>query len=246
MVKVSYKDVIILLLVVSQVFLIFHIVTSKDDNSPGDSYFYLNDDNGNRELRDVKVNTSKNFSEDNITDNRSEYRELKDSNSVNEGYNSVNNRSSYRGINNFSINERYNNNTWYSRKNTSVKNVSLNELFLDLSYSNVIPISENGKKGIVKIYKKDGRIIYFDVRNYKLELDNPRNLNVSKEKRLFKYGIYYRYKYTVQYGNNTSEDYCYYRKVGNYHIIMGFDKEDEFVRDMWLRWNEYIESVLYQ
>jgi len=236
MVKVSYKDVIILLLVVSQILLIFHIIMSKGDNDSQDSYFlsrdnlsgYMEDDvKGDRWVRDINVNNSNNSSEayNNITDNRS----------------------GYSGVNNYNVSEMYNNSILHPRKNTyTVKNVSLNELFLDLHYSNVIKISENGKKGIVKTYEKDGRVINFDVRNYKPDLDNPRYVKVSKERKPFKYGVYYRYKYILQYENNTSVNYCYYREVGNYHIIMGFDKEDEFVRDMWLRWNEYIESTLYQ
>jgi len=256
MVKVSYKDVIIILLVVSQMFLIFHIMFKGEDN-PGGNYFLnlskdnlsncLEDDvNEGRELEVVKVNNSKNFSKEyNVTDNRVEYSEINVSNSMNEKYIDIDNRF-YKEMNNSkSVNGTYNN-TWYPRKNICVKNVSLNELFLDLPYSKVIKISENGKKGIVKIYEKDGRVVNFDVRNYKPNLDNPRYVKVSKERRPFKYGIYYRYKYTVQYKNNTSVNYCYYREVGNYHIIMGFDREDKFIKDMWLRWNEYIEGVLYQ
>jgi len=212
------------------------------ENVKGDEWS-TNDETNNT------INISETY-DNNKRDSGLEHIEVNSSNNTNETYGSiVDNSSSYYRINNsHSISDTYDNNTQYSRKNTyTMKNVSLNKLFIDLSYSNVISISEKGKEGIVKTYKKDGRVINFDVRNYKPELDNPRYVNVSKEKRPFKYGIYYRYKYTAQYENNTLVSYCYYRKVGNYHIIMGFfDKEDEFVRDMWLRWNEYIESILYQ
>lgn len=129
------------------------------------------------------------------------------------------------------------------KNNKLVKNIPLEKLFMDLPYSNVIEISENGKEGIIKTYKKDGIVINFDVRNYKPNLDNPRYVNVSKEKKFFQYGIYYKYTYIVQYNNITSISYCYYRNIGKYHIIMGFNREDESVRDMWLRWNEYIENL---
>lgn len=241
MVNVHYKDIVILLLVVSQILLIFQIISKTDDNTCEDNYLSSGDSSGDNVkghivLRDTGINNSINISEVHISilDNRSEHREVNDSNDTKE----MDSRSSY--------NETYNNNTWYPTKNIStVKNISLNKLFLDLPYySKVISISEKGNEGIIKIYEKDGRIINFDVRNYKPNLDNPRYVNVSKERKSFKYGIYYKYIYTVQYDNIISVDYCYYREIGGYHIIMGFDKEDEFIKDIWLRWNGYIENII--
>jgi len=204
--KVSYKDIIIIILLFSQITLIFHIL-SKSDNPGNDNFLNLEG-----------IDNFSNLSEmENIV--------------LEETIPKVDNTTIY-------------NNTPTSREEKHpVRNISLEDLFLDLPYSNVIRVSEGKGRGIVKIYEKDGRRISFDVRDYKPNLDNPRFLKVLKERRPFRYGIYYSYKYISQYGNNTSVDYCYYREVGRYHIIMGFDREDEFVREMWLRWNEYIESI---
>jgi len=219
-VKVSYKDVVILILLVSQIVLVFHI-TSKTDNNPD----YLVVDN----IEDVEVDTLNNtLYNSNVNSNFTKEEDIDD------------NRSPYTGINNSDIPP------YPKRDNSTIRHLSLDQLFLDLSYSNVttpLHTVENGE-GIIKTYRKDGRTINFDVRNYKINLDNPPwYLKVLKEKRPFKYGIYYKYTYIRRAGNNTSVNYCYYRSIGDYHIIMGFDKEDDFVRDMWLRWNEHIESI---
>ncbi|MBW9224022.1 hypothetical protein KKP90_05560 [Methanothermococcus sp. SCGC AD-155-E23] len=204
--RLSYKDVIILILLFSQILLVFHMV-SKSDNSKNN---FLNSS-----LEEI--------------DNSSNLAEMESTDAV-EMKPEVNNTKVYNA-------------TLPREEKHPVRNISLEDLFLDLPYSRVIRVSEGDGKGIIKVYEKNGRVINFDVRDYKPNLDNPRYLKVLKERRPFRYGIYYSYKYICQYGNNTSVDYCYYREVGRYHIIMGFDREDEFVREMWLRWNEYIESL---
>ena len=115
---------------------------------------------------------------------------------------------------------------------------------MDLKYSNVIPISDEQGQGIIKTYSNENTI-NFDIRTYKINLDNPEYLTVSKEILHFKYGTYYKYTYIPKY-TNTTESYCYYRKIGNYHIIMGFKREDKYIENMWLRWNEYINKVLFE
>ena len=123
------------------------------------------------------------------------------------------------------------------------KNIPLDDLFMDLSYSNVIDISEGYKKGKIKTYIKNGHTINFDVRNYKPNLDNPEYIKVSKTEMHFKYGDYYKYTYTSEYANSTPISYCYYRKIGKYHITMGFNEANKDTSEMWLKWNEYIYNL---
>jgi len=229
--KISYKDFLILLLVITQIFLIFHIVFKIENNHLYNSY---STNNLSDTKEDVRKHDMLNVGRNNNTNNSSE---KPNSNILN-----------ITRANNLHFTEDLNSSVLYhTRKNDStVKNISLSKFFMDLPYSNTIRISEEGKEGIIKTYTEDGRIINFDVRNYKPNLDNPRYVKVSKEIRSFKYGVYYKYTFTVQYNNITSVSYCYYRRVGKYYIIMEFNKEDEFVKDMWLRWNEYIENLLYQ
>jgi hypothetical protein len=123
------------------------------------------------------------------------------------------------------------------------KNIPLDDLFMDLPYSNVIDISEGYKKGKIKTYIKNGHTINFDVRNYKPNLDNPEYIKVSKTELHFKYGDYYKYTYTSEYANSTPISYCYYRKIGKYHITMGFNETNKDTSEMWLKWNEYIYNL---
>jgi hypothetical protein len=123
------------------------------------------------------------------------------------------------------------------------KNVPLDDLFMDLPYSNVLDISEGYKKGKIKTYIKNGNVINFDVRNYKPNLDNPEYIKVSKTELHFKYGNYYKYTYSSEYENSTPISYCYYRKIGNYHITMGFSEVNKDTSEMWLKWNEYIYNL---
>ena len=123
------------------------------------------------------------------------------------------------------------------------KDIPLDDLFMDLSYSNVIDISEGYKKGKIKTYIKNGHTINFDVRNYKPNLDNPEYIKVSKTELHFKYGDYYKYTYTSEYANSTPISYCYYRKIGKYHITMGFNETNKDTSEMWLKWNEYIYNL---
>ena len=123
------------------------------------------------------------------------------------------------------------------------KNVPLDDLFMDLPYSNVLDISEGYKKGKIKTYIKNGNVINFDVRNYKPNLDNPEYIKVSKTELHFKYGDYYKYTYTSEYANSTPISYCYYRKIGKYHITMGFNEANKDTSEMWLKWNEYIYNL---
>ncbi|AEH06708.1 hypothetical protein [Methanothermococcus okinawensis] len=170
---------------------------------------------------------------------------------------SVNNCSSYKGellINNITNTNNYTNNSiGYEYNNTSNNNsnyyvdysktVALDDLFMDLPYSNAIDISEGNKKGEIKTYIKNSIKINFDVRNYKPNLDNPEYIKVSKTKLHFKYGNYYKYTYTSEYANSTKISYCYYRNIGNYHITMGFNETNECINNMWLKWNEYIYNL---
>ncbi len=123
------------------------------------------------------------------------------------------------------------------------KNIPLDDLFMDLPYSNVIDISEGYKKGKIKTYIKNGITINFDVRNYKPNLDNPEYVKVSKTKIHNKYGDYYKYTYTSEYKNSTLLSYCYYKKIGNYHIIMEFSKVNKDIDEIWLKWNKHIYNL---
>ena len=253
--KISYKDILIVFLIVTQLFLVFYIVFKTED-SHTDNTYSLNNLSNDR-LKDVKTNnfecisynTSNKFNSSTLNNTKTDNSNY----TVKESNNSITNsttpqHSRVDNLNN-SVSEDLNISISYfeNQKNNypNIKNITLSELFMNLPYSNVIKISEEGE-GIVKTYTNDGYIINFDVRNYKPNLDNPRYAKVLKETRQFQYGTYYKYTYTIQYDNITSVSYCYYRRVGKYHIIMGFNKEDDFTREMWLRWNQHINNLMYQ
>ncbi|WP_292460895.1 hypothetical protein [Methanothermococcus sp.] len=217
----SSKDIIILILLSIILLLGGYVAFDKFHTTNNDQNINLNNLNYNNSNTSINSYSSYNGEEltppnNSITTYSMEYN--------NTATNSNNSNISYYYVN-------------YS------KNVPLDKLFMDLPYSNVIDISEGYKEGKIKTYIKNGIKINFDVRNYKPNLDNPEYIKVSKTELHFKYGDYYKYTYTSEYANSTAVSYCYYRKIGNYHITMGFSEVNKDTTNMWLKWNEYIYNL---
>ena len=236
----KYKDILIVLLTLALLLLGSYVIIDNIQNNNHDTKYTQYKDNKSNLNSAEKDNLSNDGS------NRSLFSNSTTTKNKESEYNLTNNGNL---LNNSNDNPNaYNNTTNYSNSvenyNYPIKNVPISKLFMDLKYSNVIPISDEQGQGIIKTYNNENTI-NFDIRTYKPNLDNPEYLTVSKEILHFKYGTYCKYTYTPKY-TNTTESYCYYRKIGNYHIIMGFKKEDKFIRDMWLKWNEHINSVLFE
>ena len=259
--KESYKDILIVLLTLALLLLGSYVIISNiqsNNHNTKDTQFKENLSN----LKDTEKNNLSNYS--NISHNRSlffnsttvENKESRDNltnngSLLNNSSSTLNNHDIYNNSTTLNNHEAHNTTNYTANYSDSMKNygysarnVPISELFMNLKYSNVMPISEKQGQGIIKTYNNDNTI-NFDIRTYKINLDNPEYLTVSKEILHFKYGTYCKYTYTPKY-TNTTESYCYYRKIGNYHIIMGFKKEDKYIRDMWLKWNEHINSVLFE
>lgn len=247
--KETYKDILIVILTLALLLLSSYVIIDTiQNNNQGTKDTQFKEDGLN--LKNTEKDNQSNYI--NITHNRSLFFNSTDEKNKKIEYNLTNNESLLNN-NNATLNnhEAHNSATNYSANysdpiknhNYPIKTVPISKLFMNLKYSNVIPVSDEQGQGIIKIYNNEDTI-YFDVRTYKINLDDPEYLTVSREILHFKYGTYYKYTYTPKY-TNTTESCCYYRKIGNYHIIMGFKKEDKYIRDMWLRWNEYINNILF-
>ncbi len=231
MTKLSYKDILIVILSIVVLLLGSYVVLDKHHPT----------DNQN----------------DNLNNNLNTNQNINQSNNINwtNSNVSINNHSIINNINHTNNNNENNNLNMTINENESANNsndvyyvdyskdIPLDDLFMDLPYSNVIDISEGYKQGLIKTYIKNGNVINFDVRNYKPNLDNPEYINVSKTEIHFKYGTYYKYTYVSEYKNSTPISYCYCRNLGKYYITMGFNETNDYTYEMWLKWNEYIYNL---
>ena len=216
----SSKDILILILSLAVLLLGGYVVFDKFHTTTDNQ-----NDKNNFNYSNTPINNySTNYKAELTSNNETIHHPNEDDNTINIGNNNSNSN-----IINYYVD--------YS------KNIPLDDLFMDLPYSNVIDISEGYKKGKIKTYIKNGHTINFDVRNYKPNLDNPEYIKVSKTELHFKYGDYYKYTYTSEYANSTPISYCYYRKIGKYHITMGFNETNKDTSEMWLKWNEYIYNL---
>ncbi|WP_423793166.1 hypothetical protein ACPB8Q_02845 [Methanocaldococcus indicus] len=112
-------------------------------------------------------------------------------------------------------------------------NVSIDRLFLNLNYSNTII----GNNIIVKKYKN----ISFVVSMYPINLRDAYKFNNVKEyPQQDIYGKYYYYEFYSL--SNSQVSYCYYRKVGNYYIILqGYNKKE--LSKFWDDWINYLANL---
>ncbi len=237
---------IIILLFILLILLSAYIVYSNNvDNDSNNNYNNYNH-NGlanntiNKSIITNNIINNTNLSNTNNIINSSIYNTNNYNNTTNENTN-----------NTYNISENITNNVNYTNdttENTSfvenIKPISLEDLFIPkLDYDKTIKISNNGSEGVIKIYNTNNNKITFDIKNYKTNLDFPEYLSVKKEKKTFKYGPYIKYYYYFGDINNT-KSYCYYKKVGNYYIILGFVNDTPEVYELWYSWNTYLNTKL--
>ena len=255
MVKERYKDILIIILTLALLLLGSYVINIQNDNHNTESTKFK--DNSN--LRYIEENNLSNY--ESIFYNESPFSNFTTVENEENKYNSTNNDNISNTLNNSNIlnncnsilnNHNSDNNIIYNNisnndilnSHNNIRSISLNELFMNLRYSNIIPLSNEQGKGIIKKYNGESTID-FDIRTYKPNLDNPEYVIVYKEILYFKHGTYYKYTYIPKYTNNT-KSYCYYKKIGNYHIIMGFKRENKYTKDMWIKWNEHINNILFE
>ncbi|WP_457613474.1 hypothetical protein [Methanocaldococcus sp.] len=115
------------------------------------------------------------------------------------------------------------------------KKVELNSMFLNLSYDNEITLDNK----IIKKYKN----ITFVVSSTPLDMSSAYLYNdVEKFPERDKFGIYTYYKFTPK-NSNLSVSYCYYRKIGNYYILIQTNHLNSNVNHLWEDWTKHILSL---
>ncbi|EHP85626.1 hypothetical protein [Methanotorris formicicus] len=142
-------------------------------------------------------------------------------------------------IENITINKTCN----FSKINAT-KCLSIDDMFLKLDYVNQINASNSNGVRIIKIYKTNNITVVFDVSEYEVNFYGAMRYNkVRKYVLRDKFGNYRCYEF-IPYYKNGSESYCYVRKIGKYWVIMGFNKKDKKVYELWEKWNGYIYKKL--
>ena len=115
------------------------------------------------------------------------------------------------------------------------KHVDMEKMFLNLPYNKEMYLDNK----IIKKYKN----ITFVVSRKPEDFSNAYLYNeVKKYPQRDIYGNYYYYEFIPK-NANLSISYCYYRKIGNYYIVMQTFEKSKRVSDLWINWTKYIFSL---
>ncbi len=115
------------------------------------------------------------------------------------------------------------------------KDVDMEKMFLNLDYDKEMKFDDK----IIKKYKN----ITFVVSRKPEDFSNAYLYNeVKKYPQRDIYGNYYYYEFIPK-NANLSISYCYYRKIGNYYIVMQTFEKSKRVSDLWVNWTKYIFSL---
>ncbi|MEO2118011.1 MAG: hypothetical protein ABGW92_06400, partial [Methanocaldococcus sp.] len=115
------------------------------------------------------------------------------------------------------------------------KQVDMEEMFLNLPYNKEMYLDNK----IIKKYKN----ITFVVSRKPEDFSNAYLYNeVKKYPQRDIYGNYYYYEFIPK-NANISISYCYYRKIGNYYIILQTYEKSKRVSDLWVNWTKHIFSL---
>ncbi|WP_456416277.1 hypothetical protein [Methanocaldococcus sp.] len=137
------------------------------------------------------------------------------------------------------ISENITNNFTQIKKYNFSKNIDIDKMFLNLNYT------EGWKYDglIIKKYCNDGLNVTFEVSLTPIDFSNAYIFNnVKKYLQKDIYGYYYYYEFIPK-NKDLSISYCYYRKVGNYYLIMQTNKVNNEVNELWTNWSKYVFSL---
>ena len=130
---------------------------------------------------------------------------------------------------------RTNNITKTTKKYDFSKPVDMDKMFLNLPYNEETDFDDK----IIKKYKN----ITFVVSRKPIDLSYAYIYNEVKEyPERDIYGTYIYYEFIPK-NANLSISYCYYRKVGNYYIIMQTYEKSRKANDLWMNWTKYVFSL---
>ena len=119
------------------------------------------------------------------------------------------------------------------------KKVNIDEMFLNLSYKEV----REYDRVIIKKYCNDNLNVTFEVSLNPRDFSNAYIFNdVKKYPQRDIYGDYYYYEFIPK-NKQLPVSYCYYRKVGDYYIIMQTFEKSKRVSDLWINWTKHIFSL---
>jgi hypothetical protein len=108
-------------------------------------------------------------------------------------------------------------------------------MFLNLPYNE--EMNFDGK--VIKKYKN----ITFEVSKKPIDISYAYPFNeVKKYPQRDIFGNYTYYEFIPR-SANLSISYCYYRKVGNYYIIMQTYEKSRRANDLWINWTKHIFSL---
>ncbi|WP_456374801.1 hypothetical protein [Methanocaldococcus sp.] len=137
------------------------------------------------------------------------------------------------------ISENITNNFTQIKKYNFSKNIDIDKMFLNLNYT------EGWKYDglIIKKYCNDGLNVTFEVSLTPIDFSNAYIFNnVKKYLQKDIYGYYYYYEFIPK-NKDLPVSYCYYRKVGNYYLIMQTNKVNNKVNELWTNWSKYVFSL---
>ncbi len=150
-----------------------------------------------------------------------------------------NNKKIENNLNRTKINKNITNNFTLTKKYNFSKKIAIDKMFLKLNYTE----ERKYDRLIIKKYCNDGLNVTFEVSLYPIDFSNAYIFNdVKKYPQRDLYGYYYYYEFTPK-TNNLPVSYCYYRKVGNYYLIMQTDEVNNKVNELWTNWSRYVFSL---
>ena len=135
------------------------------------------------------------------------------------------------------------NNTENTTKYDFSREVDIEKMFLNLSYTSTINESNIYGDEIIKIYEDGNFRVIFDIRTYPVDFSNAYLYNEVKQySQRDKFGDYICYEFIPK-SANLSASYCYYRKVGKYYILMQTNEKSRRANDLWINWTKHIFSL---
>ena len=143
------------------------------------------------------------------------------------------------------ISQSYNitNNTENTTKYDFSKQIDIEKMFLNLSYTSTINESNIYGDRLIKIYEDGNFRVIFDIRTYPVDFSNAYLYNEVKQySQRDRFGDYICYEF-ISKSSNLSTSYCYYRKVGKYYILMQTNEKSRRANDLWINWTKHIFSL---
>ncbi|XRO74704.1 hypothetical protein ACO3TA_04750 [Methanocaldococcus sp. 28A] len=137
--------------------------------------------------------------------------------------------------NNESIANNMKNNTKETKKYDFSKNIDIDDMFLNLPYEKTI----ESEGYVIKKYNN----VTFEVSTKPIDFSYAYLYNyVKKYSQRDAFGYYTYYEFIPK-DKRLPVSYCYYRKVGNYYIVMQTYEKSKRANDLWVNWTKHIFSL---